>query len=239
VPLYFQLARLMREEIIRGRWPVGARISSEFELGSAHEISRTTVRQALLSLEQDGLIERVKGRGTFVAGAQAPAWFLESSGGFFHDELDGGVDVTSRVLRVEKAPLPLWAAEELRLPPASDGTVIERLRHADGRAAMYVIDYLRPELFAAAGDIGERDSLYTLLENAARLRVFGARRTIESITAGPDLGALLGVQPHAPVLLIESVAWDETSVPFHCFTSYVRTDRLRVEVQVTRASGLR
>ncbi|HET7171896.1 MAG TPA: GntR family transcriptional regulator [Gaiellales bacterium] len=67
VPLYFQLQELLKEKIEFGSWQPGDALPSETELCAAYDVSRTVVRQALAILEQDGQIERVRGRGTFVA----------------------------------------------------------------------------------------------------------------------------------------------------------------------------
>jgi GntR family transcriptional regulator len=87
VPLYFQLAGLLTEDITRGRWSPGDRLVSEAEMCDSYGVSRATVRQALLRLENEGLIQRMKGRGTFIADSRHRSWLLQSSEGFFHDEV--------------------------------------------------------------------------------------------------------------------------------------------------------
>ena len=67
VPYYFQLAEIVEEEIVSGRWEPGTRLPSEPDLCDQYALSRTTIRQALARLEQKGLITRDKGRGTFVS----------------------------------------------------------------------------------------------------------------------------------------------------------------------------
>lgn len=66
VPLYFQLAEILKERIEAGRWPAGERFPSERELADEFAISRTVIRPALDLLESDGQLVRIKGRGTFV-----------------------------------------------------------------------------------------------------------------------------------------------------------------------------
>jgi GntR family transcriptional regulator len=73
VPLYFQLAEILKERIEAGRWPAGERFPSERELSEEFEISRTVIRPALELLQSDGQLTRIKGRGTFVTPPKA-AW---------------------------------------------------------------------------------------------------------------------------------------------------------------------
>ena len=60
VPFYFQLAEILEEEIVSGRWEAGARIPSENELCTHYSLSRTTIRQALARLGQEGLVRRTR-----------------------------------------------------------------------------------------------------------------------------------------------------------------------------------
>jgi GntR family transcriptional regulator, arabinose operon transcriptional repressor len=63
---YTQLISHFRERILDGSLPAGARLPTELELAAEHKISRGTVRQAMSALVNEGLLERVRGRGTFV-----------------------------------------------------------------------------------------------------------------------------------------------------------------------------
>ncbi len=67
VPLHLQLLNQLRHLILSGHWAPGNRLPSETELQRQLKISRSTIRQALHKVEAEGLIERVPGRGTFVA----------------------------------------------------------------------------------------------------------------------------------------------------------------------------
>jgi GntR family transcriptional regulator of arabinose operon len=69
IPLHLQLLNQLRHLILSGQWAPGNRIPSESELQNQLNISRSTIRQALRNAEADGLIERVPGKGTFVANA--------------------------------------------------------------------------------------------------------------------------------------------------------------------------
>ncbi len=71
IPLHLQLLNQLRHLILSGHWPPGARLPSETTLQRQLGISRSTVRQALHRAENEGLIERVPGKGTFVARSPA------------------------------------------------------------------------------------------------------------------------------------------------------------------------
>src|SRR5260370_14889328 len=67
VPLYIQVAAVMRQRIERRQWQPGQKISTLVELEREFEVARVTVRQAVDILLQEGLLHCHQGRGTFVA----------------------------------------------------------------------------------------------------------------------------------------------------------------------------
>jgi GntR family transcriptional regulator len=240
VPFYFQLAELLEEEIVSGRWPPGARVPSENELCWRYGLSRTTIRQALGRLEQEGLVSREKGRGTFVSDAGPRSWLIQSTDGFFHDEfLRAGRAVTSRVLRNEPGRLPRWASDALALPAGSEGVIVERVRSVDGLVALYVVNCLPAFALGAVAGLDGSESLYERLAGEEGISVAGGSRSLEAVTAGPKLARLLEVDASAALAYIESVTWDQDERPVDCYRAWLRTDRMRLEIQVSasRAQG--
>jgi GntR family transcriptional regulator len=235
VPYYFQLKKILAEEIASGRWPRDRQLPSEPSICEHFQVSRTTVRQALGEMEAEGMIRREKGRGTFVEDVRSASWLLQSSHGFYEEAVRMGKRVTSRVLRLEVETLPLWASDALDLPEGSEGVTLERLRWVNDRMAMYVVNHLPEDL---AGVVAGADltsgSLYGVLEQERGLRVHGGRRLVEAVIAQDDLAQLLEVAPGAPLLFVESVSWDVGSRPFECYRAWHRADRTKIDVQVVR-----
>jgi GntR family transcriptional regulator len=238
VPFYFQLARVLKEEISTGRWAPGTQIASEPTLGEHFAVSRSVIRQALDRLEREGLVQRLKGRGTFVVGPSNDSWRLQSSEGFFHEEVARlGHLVASKILRAETGPLPRWATAALELPDGSDGVTIERLRFVDGQIALYTVNHAPAELADTVLALRAEDSLYERIEQEHGLSVHSGRRVVEAVAAEARLAKLLDVQRATPLVFIESVSWDEHMRPFDCYQTWLRTDRTRIEVQVTRSGN--
>lgn len=234
-PLHFQVAGELERRIVSGTWPPGHQLPPEPDLGRLFGLSRATIRQALSRLEQEGLIVRQKGRGTFVADDRRRSWLLQSAGGFFQDEVERlGRRVTSTVLNLEEGPLPGWASDALELPEGSEGVTVERLRSVDGRVALYVVNHLPQHLAKAI--VGMEDpsaSLYGRLRELHGIEVFGARRTLEAVAASDRLSTLLGVAPQSPLAFVQSVSWDSSLRVFDCYRAWVRTDRLKVDIEVS------
>lgn len=232
VPFYFQLKKLLAEEIESGRWEPRERLPSEPAICTHFDISRTTVRQALAELEAEGMICREKGRGTFVAEQRSSGWLLQSSHGFYDEAVRAGHSVTSRVLRCDVNPLPQWALDALRLADGAEGVTLERLRWVDDRLVMYVVTHLPVDLADAvlAADL-KSGSLYHTLEERKGITVVGGRRVVEAVVARDELAPLLEVERGAPLLFVESVSWGADQHPFECYRAWHRADRTKIEVQ--------
>jgi GntR family transcriptional regulator len=234
VPFYFQLAEQLEQEITQGRWATRERLPSEAELCSHFALSRTTVRQALARLEQEGLISREKGRGAYVTESQRRTWLLQSVEGFFEGETGrSGHAVSSRILKLSATTLPVWAADALGLRPHSRGVTLERLRSVDKRVAMYVVNYLPMEYADAVLSMTDpNESLYGRLRRLTGVEVAGASRTLEAVPVGERMGSLLELNPSAPVAAVHSVSWDRDQRAFDCYAAWLRTDRLTIDMDV-------
>jgi GntR family transcriptional regulator len=240
VPLYFQIERLIEREIGSGRFLPNERLPTEPELADSFGVSRSVIRQALARLERVGVIARERGRGTFVATTRPHSWQVQSSEGFFENEVGRlGRSVSSRVLRALIEPLPVWAAELLSVPKGTAGVTLERVRFVDGMLTLYDLNHL-PEQYAAAVlalSDAPSGSLYDVLRAQYGVTVEGGHRIIDAVLADEVLGRLLEVDTGAPLLLVEGVDIDSNNRIFDCYRTWVRQDRLKLEVQV--AQGMR
>jgi len=123
VPLYYQLEAILQHRIDSGLWPSGTRLPTERELCLEFDVSRSVVRPALDILESGGKIERVQGRGTFVA---APKRVARLAGivGLFAERSD---DTQVNVLEVAERKLDADLAAVLELPVGGAVTYVSAL----------------------------------------------------------------------------------------------------------------
>lgn len=66
LPLYYQVAQLIRNNIIDGTWPSGSRLPPEHELTQKYQVSRPTIRNAKSTLTNEGFIHSTRGSGCYV-----------------------------------------------------------------------------------------------------------------------------------------------------------------------------
>ena len=127
-PLWAQLETDLRRRLDTGEFD--ERFPTDLELTKAYDVSRHTVREAVRSLNQDGLLRRVRGRGTVVARPEfeQPLGTLYS---LFRSIEEQGVEQASRVLSLGLVT-DAAAAEHLGLPTGAELVSLERIRLAGG-----------------------------------------------------------------------------------------------------------
>jgi GntR family transcriptional regulator len=201
LPLYQQIAELLIRDIAAGRLIDGERLPPERDMAASLGIAVGTLRQALQSLTEKGLLDRVQGSGNYVrAKADAAAVYAL----FRLERVEGGGLPTAQVLsvaRCAKSPdLP-------RFGTAAEGHRIRRLRFLSGQVAAVEeiwldgaeADHLHP------GDLLE--SLYLFYRQ--RLGIWIARAE-DRIGQGPLPDWAPAAFPHAPgaaLPLITRVSW--------------------------------
>jgi GntR family transcriptional regulator len=235
---YLQLRNVLEQQIADGVYPAGSQIASETELCRSFGLSRATVREALRGMQERGVITIVRRRGAFVTQPKAAGWTLQSPAGFFEDEVGHHHRlVETNVLRCELSPLPEHACNALEVSHGTIGLVLERSRKLDGRIALFGTNYLRAELepiIRANGIDRGHGSLNGVLKMAG-YPVAGAKRSLESIGADAKVARILDLKAGAPVLLIHSASWDPKLVTFDFYQAWIRTDVVKIEINVTAA----
>ena len=166
LPLYHQVAGILRQRIEDGVYPVGGRLLAEDELAAEFDVSRATIRQAVGELVMEKLVVRRQGRGTFVEARDTKVLqqrFRGSLGDLVHESHRAktrNLDVAHDV------PFPSVIAAALQLSGPA-GTVVRRTRVMDNEPFAYTVTYLPPDLGEKITVIGlRRKALMELLIDA-------------------------------------------------------------------------
>lgn len=222
IPMYRQLADLIRGKISSREILTGDRIPSEAQLSETFGISRITVRQALAELERDSLLQRVPGKGTFVRETKARVARLTRLSGFGENMAAMGREVGYRTLRAGESSVSNDVVERLRLP-AGKAYVIERVLLADGRPVGMHVSHLPPWLAAKDHDgllftraaLDER-SLYGAIEECG-VELYRAEETVEPGVASSEEAETLEMMEGELLLRVKRTTYD----PDECTVEYV------------------
>jgi GntR family transcriptional regulator len=235
IPYYIQLKEALRTPIEQGIWQPGDQIPGESELCRLFDVSRTVVRQALNELNFEGLITRIKGKGTFVAEPKIGESLIQKLTGFYQDMVDRGHSPITKVLSQQVAPANAKVAGRLGFEQGTLVIDIERLRFVQGEPIVLVTTYLPYALCPKLAQVDlSNQSLYAFLEKECGLVIARGRRFIEAVTASEYEAHHLQVAKGAPLILLDSVSYLADGTPIEYYRAFHRGDRSRFEVELVR-----
>ncbi len=225
LPLYHQLYEILRDKIVRREWQPGDRIPSESELIERYQVSRTTVRQVLDMLVNEGLIYRQSGRGTFVAHPTVEQVLVRIIS-FTEDMLQRGFKPGTQILSAGLIPARQDIAEKLEVEPGEELACLERLRLADGEPMSIEESHLVHRFCPGVlrGDYAS-SSLRQALERDYGIRLVRAKQVIRALLAPSGLAGLLSIPSRSALLYIERVSYSDQNIPIEFLRIYYRADR--------------
>ncbi|CAN5404281.1 GntR family transcriptional regulator [soil metagenome] len=237
VPRYYQLAEWIRGQIQGGELKPGEQLPSERELSERSGVSRMTIRQALARLARDGTVVVEHGVGTFVAEPKLAYDTLHLLG-FTEEMIRLGGGVESRVLAQVLVREPVNVDEALHLEAREKVIKMVRLRLSEATPLVLETIYVSARQCPALErkDLGAQ-SLYAIMEHQYRLRLKFARQTIEAVTADEFQSELFGVEPGAPMILLEGVTYSDRDAPVEAFKVLYRGDRFKFELESWRETA--
>jgi GntR family transcriptional regulator len=205
----------------------GSPAPSERELVQRFGVARMTVRQAMDALVVEGLLERVPGRGTFVARPRRSATRVLS---FTEEMTRRGLRAESQTLLLRLEEAGPGVARALRLTPGDPVVHWRRLRHADGQPMCVQDAYLDEALLPGLVRGVAPTSLYDELGGRG-LRPTWVEDTATAEVVGADDAGLLGIAAGTPVLRTQRRALSGDKVVEVSRTVY-RADRFTLRTQL-------
>jgi DNA-binding GntR family transcriptional regulator len=232
-PLYFQVSRQLHAAIEDGRLPAGARLGNEVDLAAKLRLSRPTIRQAIQTLVNQGLLVRRRGVGTQVVRTKVARPLRLSS---LFDDLAGlGGKPESAVLvnRVEEAGAEV--AELLEAPGLTHVRRLKRLRSTDGEPLALMNNYLPDGVLDADDDELRERGLYQLLRSAG-VRLHAAEQNIGARLATEEDAELLREEPGAALLTMQRTTYDDSGRVVEYGWHVYRASRYTFNLSLTNGS---
>jgi GntR family transcriptional regulator len=236
IPLYYQLAELLREQITTGALKPGDQLPSDRELAELSGISRMTARQAVLFLARQGVLDVRPGVGTFVVQPKLTHDTLHLLG-FTEEMMRHGHTAVSQVLEQAVGIPPQRVITELNLEANAPTVKIVRLRLAQETPLLLETIYVPAQKCPGLENQDlVTNSLYTLLQEHYGLQLARARQTLEATTANDYEANLFSLKPGTAMILVEGVTYLVDNRPFEYFKTLYRGDRFKFELSSQRNS---
>jgi GntR family transcriptional regulator len=237
VPLYYQLKNLISEEIKSGNYSADSLIPTETEIMDMYNVSRTTVRQAILDLVREGALYRVKSKGTFVAKPKISQDFISTRTHSFiapSDEeiIQSGMTPSTEIINLNLEPMPGSMAELCEVKPNTMAVCLYRKRCASDMPIMRVKTYLPVKScsFVLEHDF-KTEGLYEVLGTNRDTKIYRVSKTCEAVAANRDDVEILGVKRGSPIHFFITIGYNIKDELIEYSLSYFRGDQHRFHVE--------
>lgn len=232
VARYLQLAALFRRRIETSEWPVDSRIPTVEELAKECGVANMTIRQALSLLEQEGLIERFRAKGTFVRKSNRRDLWCEVQ-----------TDWNGLLMSRDNAELEVLSTQTGTKPtdyPADVGKLADSYLHLRRRHSRDGENFLLADVFIDErvsekidpADFTAKTSM-RLIADIPGLKIVDARQILTIGSADPEVSELLGVSLGDPIAYVQRIAVAEDGTVALIANGIYRGDMVRVEIKLT------
>jgi len=236
IPKYIQISTWLKELIEAGRYQRGEQLPSEVELAKMCEVTRATVRQAISELTAIGLLRKEKGTGTFVA-EPAPVTLrhkLERIASFGEILSDSGVAEKTIVLNKSVENASAEIASALLLGDNARVIVVKRVRSGNGIPFIYEESHLPYDIFKDILNLDLTGSMYKIISEHFNIVLARCKQTISAVNLEEKIARILKLPTRSAAIFLESLTFDENSMPVEMLYSYHRGDKYKLEIELGR-----
>lgn len=228
-PLYVQLMEELETSIRNGVYKPGDKIMTEAEVAKEYGVSLITVRKAVGSLMEKGLVMRKQGKGTFVT---KPKYSrnMKKLQSFTEMCEQMGVKPGAQVLENRLIMADKKVADRLGIEPGSNVVYISRLRLADGEPVQVEKSYFPLKYAFLLEEDLNNGSMFECLKEKAGAKVASSEKMIELCRATAEEAALMDVKKGDYLLFVKSTAYDENGEPMYAGIQLINGDRFSLYV---------
>ncbi|HLO12383.1 MAG TPA: GntR family transcriptional regulator [Pseudoneobacillus sp.] len=227
--LYLQVIDRLKQDIEKGIYKEREKLPSEFDLAKQLGVSRATLREALRILEEENVIIRRHGVGTFV-----------NARPLFTSGIEQLNSVTNMIKQAEMKPGTIFLSSASQLPteedirrfscsPDMEIVVIERVRTANGDPVVYCIDkipeHILPDTFSH-----DEESIFSIIEEVTNRKITYAIAQIEPIGYHEKISPILECEPETALLVLKQMHFDEMDEPVLFSVNYFKADKFSFHV---------
>lgn len=235
IPLHAQIEKHLRRLISLEEYKNGNNLlPKEVTLSKKLGVSRNTVRQAVNTLVNEGLIERKKGVGSKVVHKKITTR-LDNWISFTKEMRNQGIDVVNYMVQNTLVNAPNEINDGLAISQSKEIWKLEKIRGSKDAKYLYSVSYFHPRV----GITGKEDfntPLYELLEKEHDVIVSTSKEKISAITASKKISLLLDVEKETPILKRERIVCDLGDRPVEYNIVYYRTNYFTYDIEIKRDS---
>lgn len=217
-PVYIKIHNQIKRDIEAGIWKVGDRIPSERALSGQFGVSRMTLRQALQTLVDEGILERRIGAGTYVA-RQKVQEKMSGTTSFSEIMRSQGKFPSSQTISYRTLSPSLSEQERLQLSETDKVVRMERIRLADRVPISFEVTTIPAYLVKDFSHAEVTDSFYATMAQKGHYEIGHAKQTVTATLASENIADYLNIKRGDAILRLRQITYLKDGRPFE----YVRT----------------
>ncbi|AUD14079.1 MULTISPECIES: GntR family transcriptional regulator [unclassified Planococcus (in: firmicutes)] len=228
--LYLQVIDRMKQDIASGVYKEKEKLPSEFELSKSLGVSRATLREALRLLEEDNVIVRRHGVGTFVNSKPVFSSGIEELTSVSDMIRQAGMEPGVVYLSTSESVCSEEDVNRFHCNPDDTVISIERVRTANGEPVVYCIDKV-PSVYMPEGFLGRKESsIFSALEESGDIRISYAVTFIDPTGYHEEASPILECDPETALLVLKQHHYDENDRLVLYSKNYFRADKFSFHV---------
>jgi len=228
--LYVQVIEHIKRDIEAGRFKENEKFPSEFELARTLGVSRATLREALRVLEEEKVIVRKHGVGTFLKPRPLFSSGIEELSSVSTMIRNAGMKPGTIFMEVSDAPAGEECSEKFGCKKEESIVTIKRVRTADGEPVVYCIDQVRAGNLRADSTELMKTSLFDALEQDGKIHISQAIAHIEPVGYDQEASSILRCGVDVPLLVLLQKHYTETGEMVLLSKNYFRADKFSFHV---------
>lgn len=234
LPRFQQVRLILRERLKAGFYERGLPLPGERLLAQEFGVARVTVRAALARLEEEGMVNRLRGKGTLPAAEAGLPQHLKLRGGLLDNIVSMGLRTRVTVLERALVTAPSQVSEALSLPAGARVLKIVRVRKFKGQPIAYTEVFVPPDLAPALEKTTLQELPMLVALEQFGVQVVSAAQTMGAALADLPVAAALQVSPGVPLLRVSRVALDVNGRPVQFLTGLYHPERYEYHMQLSR-----
>ena len=233
-PYHKQISEWLKKQIEENKFLTNEKLPSESELSEKFDVSRVTVRRALQTLENNKLIYRCQGIGSFVNDQRSHQNFA-SLNDFMEDMEGSGMKAASKLLSFRHEDADERIGAILSLKENKKVVRVERIRLADEEPVAFDITWM-PLFYGQLleGYDLESSTIFRILETDFDIPILKGCYRIDAAMSNSELASYLNVEPGIPLVLMERISYTIGNKPIYYQKRFYRRDRIAFEVRTER-----
>lgn len=207
IPLYFQLKNIILSDIEKGNFVTGDSIPTENQMADFYHISRSTIRQAIAELVQEGWLVRKASKGTFVTTPVQNSSYIRSFEPFYQQIKRLGMVPRTELIDLSVITPEPEIAEKMKLTPEQKVISMFRRRFADDMPMVTIQNYIPYNScsFILSHDF-KTNSLYELLMSNQKTQIFNTKTVVSAATSTEEDIRLLEMKIPTPMLCFHTIS---------------------------------